>query len=611
MPPGAVFRSFHDSGGTQLAQTAAGSHVVKVATLKDQAREYEREGDVEKALAIYRHILTHLEGTPAIKGQLPLYVKVGDLQLKQGDPDAAIGMYERAAEHYAEHGSSKSVIALCLKILRVAPKHTTVYLNYARHLLDYGHVGAAREVLADFAERASLVKPLETLHRLADRPSEEVRPVLARMLAGVKQPTGATGQPRPEAPPEEPPAPDPYRAEPPAPAVIDQPAEEADGLDQLPREEPGPDTYAAADGVGEEPEAESTAGAVSFEAPSEADGADEPAAEGVSAVPVEGLQSSPWGVPERGETVADEPPEEEQPLLMASPAAGAPGEAPAYGRERGRRPFSSFADDAERRRSGSRIWLFLSILVILAALAGAFVKLGVIPMDWSWIGGGGAARSGLPANAATDLPTTQAGDVPVVVAREDSVSAALDSAPAADVQAADSLPTLSAPESDERQTAPVTVADRRAARGVQPGAVDAPPARSDPSNADASGQRATPPFAPGEATARVPGWVEATGPVILVAGLGVDSVTEFPSGDLVGVRIIHRLDTGDQLILRAVPVAGQMGDTVTAGTPRVTMLRGDTAFGTVMFAGYLVNAKGKIPAERLDRLLRQLVRVRP
>lgn len=605
MPPRAAFRNFHDSGGTQLAYPAAGSDVVKVATLKDQAREYERQGDVQKALAIYRHILTHLEGTPAIKGQLPLYVKVGDLQLKQGDPEGAIGMYERAAEHYAEHGSAKSVIALCLKILRVAPKHTTVYLNYARHLLDNDHVGAARDVLADFAERASLVKPLETLQRLADRPSEEVRPVLARMLAGVKQPAGATIQPKPEAPPVVPDAPQPSQPEPPAPAVFDRPSREADRLDGFPAEASEPDAYAPVDGAGDEDEAESTAGAVSFEAPSEADGADAPGANGVSAAPVEGLQSAPpWGVPERDETVADEsPPAEEQPLLMASPGAGKAVGGPTSGKRR--QPFSSFVDDAERRRSGSRIWLFLSIIVILAALAGAFVKLGVIPMDLRWMGWGDAAQGRLPENATTGIPSTSGGDVPAVVPRsvsadsvDDSLRVPSDNASVGDASATDSLPSVQTPDRMPSSTPPV-------ARGAAPGAVDAAAGRRDP---PAAVELARPPVM---ATPRVPGWVEATGPVILVAGLGVDSVAEFASGELVGVRIIHRLDTGDQLILRAVPVAGQMGDTVTAGTPRVTMLRGDTAFGTVMFAGYLVNAKGKIPAERLDRLLRQLVRVRP
>lgn len=117
--------------------------------------------------------------------------------------------------------------------------------------------------------------------------------------------------------------------------------------------------------------------------------------------------------------------------------------------------------------------------------------------------------------------------------------------------------------------------------------------------------------APVARAVRLPSGTTLRGPVVLVQGLAIDSVTEFPAGDLVGVRVIHLLDSGEPLILRAVPVGPAMGDTATSGAPRVTSLREDTAFGTRVFAGYLVNAKGKVGSDRLDTLLRRLARLEP
>jgi tetratricopeptide (TPR) repeat protein len=83
-------------GGTPVG----GTFVAKVSELKERARALEQQGEGAKALAIYEHILKHLEGTPALERELPLYVKVGDLALKLGDPAKAIAMYEQALEHY-------------------------------------------------------------------------------------------------------------------------------------------------------------------------------------------------------------------------------------------------------------------------------------------------------------------------------------------------------------------------------------------------------------------------------------------------------------------------------------------------------------------------------
>ena len=67
--------------------------MAKVSELKERARAHEKEGEHEKALKIYQHVLKHLEGSPAIKRELPMYVKAGDLQIKLEDKAGAIASY--------------------------------------------------------------------------------------------------------------------------------------------------------------------------------------------------------------------------------------------------------------------------------------------------------------------------------------------------------------------------------------------------------------------------------------------------------------------------------------------------------------------------------------
>jgi len=154
---------------------------VNIATVKQQARELERQGKTAAALDAYEEIIARLE-CDAIEPEAPLYVKVGDLSLKSGDKHGAIAMFERAAEQYAKQGSNRSVIALCLKILRTAPHRNDVYIRFAQQLLNHGYVEPTRLVLVDYAERAKLPKTLNTLQHLAVRPESEIRAMLERFF---------------------------------------------------------------------------------------------------------------------------------------------------------------------------------------------------------------------------------------------------------------------------------------------------------------------------------------------------------------------------------------------------------------------------------------------
>jgi len=157
--------------------------VAKVSELKERARALEQQGRVSEALAIYRHILNHLERTPAIEHELPLYVKVGDLSLKLGNPTWAISMYERAAGHYVQTGSSKTIISLCDKIVRVDGGRVGVFREHAERLVAGGHLQAAVAVLQEYATRVKQPEAFVRLQGVVDRPDDEARGGIQDALA--------------------------------------------------------------------------------------------------------------------------------------------------------------------------------------------------------------------------------------------------------------------------------------------------------------------------------------------------------------------------------------------------------------------------------------------
>ena len=161
--------------------------MAKVSELKERARAFEKDGEHGKALQIYQHVLQHLEGTPALARELPMYVKAGDLQLKLEDKAGAIASYEKAAEQYATHGSAKSVIALAGKVLRVDPMRADFHLVQTRALIDHGHIAAARDVLADYAGRSGLERTQEALGALEGREDEGAKPLLEMILDSAER----------------------------------------------------------------------------------------------------------------------------------------------------------------------------------------------------------------------------------------------------------------------------------------------------------------------------------------------------------------------------------------------------------------------------------------
>jgi tetratricopeptide (TPR) repeat protein len=139
--------------------------------LKHEARRAEQRSDWARAIDLYRRALDADEDL----ADLSLYNRIGDLHLRLGENDAAVEYYERAVERYADNSMHTSAIALCNKILRIAPGRTSVYrrlavlhartglvvegrgnmMEYVRHVLADGEPEDAAVAVAEFVEITS------------------------------------------------------------------------------------------------------------------------------------------------------------------------------------------------------------------------------------------------------------------------------------------------------------------------------------------------------------------------------------------------------------------------------------------------------------------------
>lgn len=136
--------------------------------LKHEARRAEQRSDWARAIDLYQRALDADEDM----ADLSLYNRIGDLHLRLGENEAAVEYYERAVERYADNAMHTSAIALCNKILRIAPGRTSIYrrlallhartglvvegrgnmMAYVRHVLADGEPEDAAVAVAEFVE---------------------------------------------------------------------------------------------------------------------------------------------------------------------------------------------------------------------------------------------------------------------------------------------------------------------------------------------------------------------------------------------------------------------------------------------------------------------------
>ncbi len=154
--------------------------------LKNEARRAEQRSDWGRAIELYKAAI-RLEDEHESGSDVGVYNRVGDLYLRQGDTAAAVEYYEQASDRYAAAGLHTSAIALCNKILRIAPDRDEVYGRLARLHASTGLLAEARSAFLRFAERMRETDRLsEALEAVQDLVSltgdEELRAAFAEQL---------------------------------------------------------------------------------------------------------------------------------------------------------------------------------------------------------------------------------------------------------------------------------------------------------------------------------------------------------------------------------------------------------------------------------------------
>jgi tetratricopeptide (TPR) repeat protein len=154
--------------------------------LKNEARRAEQRSDWARAIELYKSAV-RLEEEHGSGADVGVYNRVGDLYLRQGDTASAVEYYEQAADRYAAHGLHTSAIALCNKILRIAPDRFEVYGRLARLHASTGLLAESRSAFLRFAEKMRetdrLSDALEAVQDLVSLTGdEELRTAFAEQL---------------------------------------------------------------------------------------------------------------------------------------------------------------------------------------------------------------------------------------------------------------------------------------------------------------------------------------------------------------------------------------------------------------------------------------------
>lgn len=170
--------------------------MANTAKLTEEARRLERGGQWLEALRAYERVL---ERDPD-EVDVTILNRVGDLRMRVGQAQRAVDAYERAVDAYAEAGFHNNAIALCRKVLRIAPGRVEVYRRLGQLSALSGFLADARENFLAYAEKAqrggNLDASFEALAEFADLfPDDtEVREMLAGQLHSHDRPHEAVEQ---------------------------------------------------------------------------------------------------------------------------------------------------------------------------------------------------------------------------------------------------------------------------------------------------------------------------------------------------------------------------------------------------------------------------------
>jgi len=128
---------------------------------KERARKFEAKEQWAKAIEEYVKSIEEMEAAPDADADLSIYNRVGDLYQKVGEGQNAIVYYERAVDKYHETGLANNAIALCNKVLRIAPGRAQVYLKLGMLFASKGFFAEAKTNLLEYADRMQKAGELE------------------------------------------------------------------------------------------------------------------------------------------------------------------------------------------------------------------------------------------------------------------------------------------------------------------------------------------------------------------------------------------------------------------------------------------------------------------
>jgi tetratricopeptide (TPR) repeat protein len=166
--------------------------------LKHEARKAEQRSDWRKAIALYREAMRFDERQHG-NSELGLFNRIGDLHIRLGEVPQAVECYEQAADRYAENDLPTSAIALCNKILRVAPDKTDVFRRLGLLHASAGLLAEARNSMLQFVDRTvndgKLALAIEAVQEFVDRTADEtIRVQVADLLTERGHPDQAQAQ---------------------------------------------------------------------------------------------------------------------------------------------------------------------------------------------------------------------------------------------------------------------------------------------------------------------------------------------------------------------------------------------------------------------------------
>lgn len=166
--------------------------------LKHQARKAEQRSDWRKAIALYREAMRFDEQQHG-SAELGLFNRIGDLHIRLGEVPHAVECYEQAADRYAENDLPTSAVALCNKILRVAPERTDVFRRLGLLHAATGLLVEARSSTLQYVDRmekaSSLDEAVEAVQEFVNLTGDDtIRVQVADLLAERGHPDQARAQ---------------------------------------------------------------------------------------------------------------------------------------------------------------------------------------------------------------------------------------------------------------------------------------------------------------------------------------------------------------------------------------------------------------------------------